>query len=174
MGAGTVKVTGLDAYVRPLKGKVFKDVNRELRVASKRIATEIRPTVEDATRASRAPQAAAMSRTVRVHSDRVPVVAIGKVNPRFAKPFRRSGQTAKQSKMRRGALAHGVVYGPKGGRRSTSAAENYYRISRDDSGGPVGRAVRGSGATLDAARAAYKREYLAILRRYGFDVRGIR
>lgn len=173
MAAG-IKVTGLDAYVRPLRGKVFKDVNRELRVAAKRIAGDIRPEVEQAVKESRAPQAPAMARTVRVHSDRVPVVVIGKVNPRFATTkFRRAGQSAQQSKMRRGALAHGVVYGPRGGRKDTRAAENYYRIGRDDSGGPVGRSVASRGPAMRKAQDAYLREYVAILRRYGFTVKGV-
>jgi hypothetical protein len=174
MAQAAIKVTGLQSYVKPLKGKVFKDVNRELRVVSKKIAADILPIVEQATRSSQAPQAAAMSRTVRVHSDRVPVVVIGKVNPRFARPFRRPGQSAAESKRRRGALAHGVVYGPRGGRRDTSAAENYYRIPRDDSGGPVGRSVTSSGAAMDQARESYLREYVRVLRHYGFDVRGVR
>lgn len=169
----SVDVIGLQAYVRPLRGKVFKDVNRELRVAAKRIASDIRPVIEDAVSQSSAPQAQAMSRTVRVHSDRVPVVVVGKVNPRFASGFRRRGESAAAAKLRRGALAHGVLYGPRGGKRSTSVNENYYRIGRNDSGGPVGKAVTGSGAALDEAREAYRREYLAILRRYGFVVRGL-
>ena len=168
-----VDVIGLQAYVRPLRGKVFKDVNRELRVAAKRIANEIRPAIEDATAASNAPQSSALAKTVRAHSDRVPVVVIGKVNPRFSSGFRRRGESAKSAKLRRGALAHGVVYGPKGGKRSTAVNENYYRIGRDDRGGAVGRAVSGSGAALDEARDAYRREYYAILRRYGFVVRGV-
>jgi hypothetical protein len=109
-----------------------------------------------------------------VHSDRVPVVVVGKVNPRSAKSqFRRAGQSAQQSKMRRGALAHGVVYGPRGGRRSTPVSENYYGIRRDDSGGPVGRSVASNGATMRRAQDAYLREYAAILRRYGFVVKGL-
>jgi hypothetical protein len=167
-----VKVIGLQAYLKPLKGKVFKDVNRELRVASKRIAQDILPTIVDATKQSPAPQSSAMAGTVRVHSDRVPVVVIGKVNPRFASGFRRPGQSAARSKLRRGALAHGVVFGPKGGKRSTPAAENYYKIRRDEGGRAVGRAMR-SGPAIKAAQVAYRREYYAILRRYGFVVRGV-
>ena len=169
----SVDVIGLQAYVRPLRGKVFRDVNRELRVAAKRIANDIRPVIEEATAASHAPQAAALARTVRVHSDRVPVVVIGKVNPRFSEPFRRKGESAKSVKLRRGALAHGVVFGPKGGKRATARNENYYKIGRDERGGPVGRSVTGSGAALDAAAEAYLREYYRVLRRYGFVVRGI-
>jgi predicted dehydrogenase len=167
-----VKVIGLQAYLKPLKGKVFKDVNRELRMASKRIALDILPTIVDATGQTGAPQSAAMARTVRVHSDRVPVVVIGKVNPRFASGFRRAGSSAAQSKMRRGALAHGVVYGPKGGKRSTPANENYYRKRRDETGGAVGRAMR-SGPAVKTAQESYRREYYAILRRYGFKVKGV-
>lgn len=174
MASAGIKVIGLDAYVRPLKGKVFKDVNRELRSAAKGIAAEIAPVIVEAVKQSGAPQSPAMARTVRVHSDRVPVVVIGKVNPQFASSkFRRAGQSAKVSKMRRGALAHGVVYGPRGGRKDTRVAENYYRIRRDDSGGPVGRSVASSGPAMRRAQDAYLREYAAILRRYGFVVKGV-
>jgi hypothetical protein len=164
-----IKVTGLKAYVVPLKGKVFKDVNRELRVVSKKIATEIRPDVVSAVRQSKAPQAWPMSATTRVKSDRVPVLSVGAVNPRFTTPWRRGGQSAAQSKKRRGALAHGVVYGTAGGRRKGGG--DYYKIPRDESGGPLGKSLSSSyGLAMRRARVAYKREYLKVLRRYGFDV----
>jgi len=162
-----MRVTGLKAYVVPLRGKVFKDVNRDLRVVSKKIATEIRPDVVAAVRSSRAPQAWPLSATTRVKSDRVPVLSVGAVNPRFTTPWRRSGQSAAQSKKRRGALAHGVVYGTKGGKRKGGG--DYYHIGRDESGGPLGKTLNG-GRAMRRARASYKREYLKVLRRYGFDV----
>ena len=70
----SVEVIGLKAYVAILKGKAFKDVNRELRTASKRIAGTVAPIIVDAVGQSGAPQSTALARTVRVHSDRVPVV----------------------------------------------------------------------------------------------------
>jgi hypothetical protein len=163
--ASSVKVIGLDAYLKPLKGKAFKDVNRELRQFSKLIAADIKPLVEDGVAASPAPQAAAMSKTVRVHSDRVPVLVVGKVNPRFRSGFRRGSDSRK----RRGALAAGVVKGGKGGRRSTARAENYYAPQqRDESWGALGRALRNNGPILREAEDAYLRFYMATLKRYGF------
>jgi len=170
--AGAVEVTGLTGLVRELKGPLFKDLNRELRQFSKLIAADLVPHVEAAVRRSDAPQADAMARTVRVHSDRVPVVVVGKVNPRFKSHKWRTGP---DSKKRRGALAHGVVYGPKGGRRDTRVDENYYRIPRDPSGGALGRSMA-SGAIWDEATAAYLKYFHAAARGHGFirDGRGIR
>ena len=157
--AGTgVDILGLEAYLKPLKGKAFKDVNRELRQFSKLIANDIRPLVEDGVRRSQAPQAAAMAKTVRVHSDRVPVLVVGMVNPRFASGFRRG--SAADSRRRRGLLAAGVVKGPKG-------PVNYYRIPRSESWGPLGRALRDNGRIMGEAEQAYLRFYMATLRRYG-------
>jgi hypothetical protein len=104
-----------------------------------------------------------MAQTVRPHSDRVPVVVVGKVNPRFNHKWRRSTDSAR----RRGSLAHGVVYGPLGGKRSTGAHENYYRIGRDSSGGPLGRATR-DGSVFDQACEAYLTQFLAIMKHHGF------
>jgi hypothetical protein len=164
-----VKVIGLQEYVRPLRGKVFKDVNRELRVVAKQIAAEMRPEIVSAVRQSNAPQAWPMAATTRVKSDRVPVLSVGAVNPKFARhTFRRPSGSAK---LRRGAMAHGVVYGTAGGRRRGGG--DYYRIPRDTTGGPVGQSVS-AGRAMRKARSAYLREYSKVLRRYGFDVRGIR
>ena len=167
-----VTTKNLDANLRILRGKAFKDVNRDLRVAARAIAETIRPEVVTAVRQSRAPQAWPLAGTVRTHSDRVPVVVVGKVNPKFQTPWRRSGQSAAQSKLRRGALAHGVVYGGKGGKRSTPAQENYYKIRRDESGGPVGRSLTSSGRAMSKARGAYHKEYIKVLRRHGFTIDG--
>jgi hypothetical protein len=159
-----VEVTGLTGLVRELKGPLFKDLNRELRQFSKLIAADLVPHVEAAVRQSGAPQADAMARTVRVHSDRVPVVVVGKVNPRFRGSRFRGGNTKK----RRGALAHGVVYGPKGGRKDTPADENYYAPQRrDDSGGALGRSVK-SGPIWDEATAAYLKYFQAAATHHGF------
>jgi hypothetical protein len=163
-----IKVIGLQAYLTPLKGKVFKDVNRELRQVSKKIATDLRPEIVSAVQQSDAPQAYPMAATVRVKSDRLPVLSVGAVNPRFARhTFRRSTGSAK---LRRGAMAHGVVYGTKGGHRKGGG--DFYRITRDNSGGPLGRSLKG-GRAMQQARKAYLREYYRVLRSYGFDVRGV-
>ena len=170
--AGTrVTVTGLNELVRELKGPAFKDVNRELRGHARTIARDLLPSAADATRRSAAPQAAALAGTWRVHSDRVPVIAMGKVNPRFRTGFGHRGESAGERRLRRGSLAHGVVYGPRGGRRSTGAAENYYRIGRDPSGGPLGRALAEHGPMWQQACDLYLRLYLATLRAHGFKTR---
>lgn len=166
MTAG-VEVRGLNELVRELRGPVFREVNAELRQHARTIATDLRPLVESAVRSSAAPQAEAMAATVRVHSDRVPVLVVGKVNPRFASGFRRRGQSAADARARRGSLARGVLHGPLGGHRGTPAAENYYRIGRDPVG-PLGRAL--AGPILDRACDLYLRAYAATLRAHGFEV----
>lgn len=159
-----IEITGLQPLVRQLKGRAFADVNKELRAVSKLIASELLPEVRAAVAASGAPQARAMAATVRVHSDRVPVVAVGKVNPKFGRSRFRGGDT----KRRRGALAHGVVYGPLGGKRSTAAHENYYAPqSRDPSGGALGASMR-TGPIYDQACEAYLKQWLATMKHHGF------
>lgn len=166
-----IEVDGLRELTRALKGPRFKDVNRQLRQSSRAIATDtLLPLVTRAVAASPAPQAHAMAATVRVHSDRVPVVVVGKVNPRFASGFRHRGESAGSARLRRGSLAAGVVYGPLGGKRATPVAENYYRMPRDASGGVLGRATSDGGGIAEAGTQRYLREYLRILRAAGFDV----
>ena len=169
---GTVDVRGLAPLVKELRGPLYRDVNKELRQYARLIAADMVPYVADAVARSAAPQAAALARTVRPHSDRVPVVVVGKVNPPLS-AFRRKGQTAHESKKRRGALAHGVVYGPAGGRRDTPAHENYYRIPRDATGGALGRAMN-HGAILDAAADAYLKVYASVMRHHGFIGHSVR
>ena len=161
-----VRVTGLQPLVRELKGPLFKDVNKELRVAAKTIAQEMVPHVAEAVRASAAPQALAMSKTVRAHSDRVPVVVVGKTNPWSGRKWRRRGTIPKTSKLRRGSLAHGVVYGPKGGRPDTRPDENYYRIARNSDGGAFRRVL--DSKVIDRASQAYLKAYADVMRRHGF------
>lgn len=170
MGTARVQTQGLNELVRALKGPAFRDVNRELRTFARQIATDLTPLVADAVRASGAPQAAAVATTVRPHSDRVPVIVVGKTNPRFATGFRHKGEDSGRIRLRRGALARGVVAGPAGGKRSTPAAENYYQISRDPSWGELGRRLRTGGILTEAAADLYLRGYLGILRAHGFDV----
>ena len=160
-----IEVTGLTGLVKQLKGPMFADVNRELRAVSRLIASDLIPEVQAAVRRSGAPQAAAMANTVRVHSDRVPVVAVGKVNPKFSTRFTRRGSN---SKLRRGSIAHGVVYGPLGGKRATPAHENYYAPQmRDSSGGALGASMR-TGPIYDQACEAYLKQWLAIMKHHGF------
>jgi len=159
----SVTVTGLTPLVRQLKGPQWRDVNKELRQFSRLIASDLLPEVERAVAASAAPQAEKMAATVRVHSDRVPVLAVGKVNPKLS-GFKRGGA----AKRNRGSLAHGVIYGPLGGKRSTSAAENYYRIGRDPSGGALGRGLAESGHIFDEACEAYLKYFQATLKAHGW------
>jgi hypothetical protein len=164
MASGRVEVTGLAPLVQELRGPLFRNVNRELRSVAKLIAQDLVPEVSAAVAASGAPQAHAMAATVRAHSDRVPVVVVGKVNPKFSSRFTRPGSN---SKLRRGSLAHGVVYGPLGGKRGTKAHENYYHKGRDSSGGALGRTVS-TGTVFDLACEAYLTQFLAIMRHHGF------
>lgn len=165
--AGTgVEVTGLTPLVKELRGPMFRDVNRELRQFARLIAQDMVPDIADAVGRSDAPQAAALAKTVRAHSDRVPVVVVGKTNPFGGRKWRRSTTTTATSKRRRGSMAHGVVYGPAGGRQDTTPRENYYRIRRDESGGPLGAALRGP--IVDKAADAYLKVYASVMRRHGF------
>lgn len=160
----SLEVRGLQPLIRELRGPMLRDVNKELRAYSMLIAKDLVPLVSAAVARSGAPQAAAVSRTVRAHSDRVPVVVIGKTNPKGMRQ-RPGGAPIKR---RRGAVAHGVVYGPKGGRADTPAPENYYRIARDSSGGPVGRALADGGPVFDEACELYLRMFAAVMRHHGF------
>lgn len=164
---GGVQVTGLRELVTALKGPAFKDVNRQLRGEAKTIAESMVGPVSEAVARSAAPQAHAMAATVRVHPDRVPVVVVGKVNPRFGSGFTRRGS---DSRKRRGALARGVVAGPLGGRRDTRAHENYYRIRRDESWGVLGQAI--AGPILAKVEVEYLKAYLKVLSDAGFTTRG--
>lgn len=170
MGPSRVQTQGLNELVRALKGPAFRDVNKELRQFSRMIATDLAPLVADAVRASGAPQAAAVATTVRPHSDRVPVVVVGKTNPRFGTGFRHKGEDSGRIKKRRGALARGVVAGGLGGKRTTPAHEDYYHIPRDPSWGELGRRLRSGGIITAEACDLYLRGYLGILRAHGFDV----
>lgn len=159
----SVDVTGLRPLVQELKGPLFRDLNKELRQEAKTIAETLVPVVAAAIRASAAPQAANVAATVRAHSDRVPVVVVGKTNPKGMRQ-RPGGAPIKR---RRGAVAHGVVYGPLGGRADTRAQENYYHIGRDGSGGALG-ATLATGPAFDLACAAYLEAFEAAARRHGF------
>lgn len=155
---GGVKAVGLADLVKDLRGPLFKDVNRELRSGARLIAADMVPMVAHAVARSPAPQAAAMSKTVRPHSDRVPVVVVGKTNPRFSTKFK-GGNTRR----RRGALALGVVSGPAG-------PVNYYAPQRrDPSWGALGDAI--AGPILREAEVAYLKLYIGVLKAHGFKAR---
>lgn len=171
-GGPRVEVQGLNELMAGLRGIATKDMNRELRSNARLIAKEtLLPAVVAAVSAGAAPQSAVMAQTARVVSDRVPVVALGRVNPKFASGWVRKGESASRRRQRRGSMSRGVVVGPLGGRRTTSTQENYYRIPRDDSGGPLGRALREGGGLLEEGRKAYLAAYVHVLSRYGFDAK---
>ena len=168
--------TGLVELVAALNGPAFRGINRELRSNALDIARELESDVSAAVRKSRAPQAEKMAPTVRAVRDRVPVVAIGRTVPKLSGFKRRrrardaSGDlVGSDTKRNRGAVAHGVVYGPLGGHRATARHENYYRITRDSSGGPVGRAMGPSGSVFQAACQQYLQAYRYVLARHGFS-----
>ena len=71
----------MNTLVKDLKGPLFRTINSQLRAESKTIAAGMMPAVAAAVRRSAAPQAPAMSHTLRPMSDRVPVVLVGRVNP---------------------------------------------------------------------------------------------
>jgi hypothetical protein len=180
-GAG-VDVLGLTAWVTALKGPEFRDVNRALREEAYAIALDLEPEVTKAVEQSRAHQAKAVALTVRAKRDRVPVVVVGKVNPKFRSKqgrqpaFTRRGKGADQHRKRRGAIAHGVVYGPKGGHLKADGSKgrargaNFYGIPRNESGGPVGRYLQ-DGPAFNAATTAYFEAYQRELRKAGIVMR---
>lgn len=170
MGRAAVEVTGLRELVAELRGPRWREVNRELRGHARVIASDLKPLIERAVASSAAPQAQQMAATVRVHSDRVPVLVVGKVNPRLA-GFRRRGESAKSTKLRRGSLARGVLYGPLGGRRDTPAAEDYYHVPRSQTAGPLGVALRDNGPIMARAADLYLRAFMGTLRAHGYQVR---
>lgn len=176
-GGAAVQVTGLKDLVREMRGRRFSDVNFALREMATGIARELEPQVSDALRRSPAPQAKAMANTVRAKRDRIPVIVVGRVNPKFTThKFGHKGESAAQRKLRRGSLAHGVVYGPLGGKRTTKADENYYAPQeRDPSGGVLGQEMSG-GALFEEACRVYLEAFEQIMTHYGFvkDSAGLR
>lgn len=169
-----IDVVGLVPLVRALKGPLFRDVNNSLRAEALLIAERMEPEARIAVSRSRAPQAAAMVNTVRAKRDRVPAIAVGAVNPKFRRrvgrkpPFTRSGTGALAHRLRRGAIAHGVVYGTKGGHMRGGG--DYYGIPRNDDGGPVGAYLKGSRFTQKLGDE-YMEAYMRVLREAGFTVK---
>lgn len=179
-GAG-VQVSGLQPLLKELRGPLFRKVNSELRDQARFIADEIVPEVQRAVALSSAPQAPAFVRTVKSKRDRIPVVVIGATNPQLRKFSRRGprkdGDPRLDSRWRRGAMAHGIIYGPKptGPRTApdhghTRRFSNPYRTPRDSSGGVVMRAIR-QGPAYQAAAGAYVKVYRRTLARHGFETR---
>jgi hypothetical protein len=64
-------------------------------------------------------------------------------------------------------MAHGVVYGSKGGH--AKGGGDFYKIPRDESGGALGRSMS-RGRAMRKAQSAYLREYSVVLRRAGFQL----
>src|SRR5574343_718517 len=172
MATPPVQTQGLTDLVAALKQVQSKEINRELRTYAKLIAQDIVPLVEGGVRSSGAPQAAAFAKTVRVHSDRVPVIVVGKVDPKFAgkRKFRHPGESTAWKKRRRGSMAAGVVNGGKGGRRSTPWAEDYYHIPRSETWGALGRALKDGGPIIDRAEELYLRFFVVATRRAGLNI----
>jgi hypothetical protein len=180
-GGMAVEVIGLQPLLKELRGPAFKMVNSELRDQARRIADGIVPEVRDAVGSSDMAQAAAMVRTVGSKRDRVPVVIIGATNPGLSKFSKRGrpGANAKprqDPRWRRGALAHGVVFGPKpSGPRTSPEPPNkpthpgHYRMGRREDGGRVLQRIR-EGSAYRAAVREYEAAYKHVLRRHGFNV----
>jgi len=173
-----IEVLGLKAWVTKLKGPEFRDVNNALRAEAVKIAESLVPEVQKALGTSKAPQAKAMQDTVKPKRDRVPVLAIGAINPKFSKvkrggrevsAFTRRGKGAEYHRRRRGAIAHGVIFGTKGGH--LKGGGDYYGIPRSESGGSFGRYIE-SGPAFDAACEAYFNAYKKVLRQNGLNLNG--
>jgi hypothetical protein len=175
-----VEVRGLLPLVKELQGPVFRQVNAQLRDEARWIADQIAPEVRRALLLSNAPQAPAFVQTVRSKRDRVPVVVIGASNPKLSRFSRRGprkdGKARIDSRWRRGAMAHGIIYGPKSGQRAAPPAAgkrrtaNVYRLGRNEDGGAVMRSIH-SGPAFRGAVAAYTTAYRRVLRQHGFRVK---
>jgi hypothetical protein len=127
-----IQLDGLDAALRVLNESMrtlkeidpgmARSMNSALRFEAKQVAQGFADaTLEPLIRAHGGPQGPAMSKTLRAKSDRIPIVAIGAVNPRGlsgwkgaakAKKARQRGRNIPPAKWK-GALAFGVEYGPR-------------------------------------------------------------
>lgn len=166
-----VEVVGLVELVKDLKGPLWRSTNNELRGEAMEIAKTVEPLIADVVRSSRAPQAAAFVPTVRAKRDRVPVVAIGAINPKLRK-FTRRGAGPEASRRRRGSMAHGILFGPAGGHRTAATPVNYYRIPRDE--GFLSRALAENGPVLEAATRAYLDAFQTVMERNGWPGKAMR
>lgn len=124
----------------PLKGEkgysqTGTRMERELRKRSREMSNEvILPAIREAASASGSLFNARIGDTARAVNDRLPIVKVGKVQPKL------SGwkyvKQAERSTMR-GTLAYGSEYGPKGGARKgkhKGLGVNYYGKPRNDRG----------------------------------------
>ena len=85
MAAPGLEVEGLVGLVKQLKGPAFRDVNQALRPMARSIADELRPHVELRWNVRGAAGWCDVAKTIRTKSDRVPVIVIGKTNPKFCR-----------------------------------------------------------------------------------------
>jgi hypothetical protein len=127
-----IKLDGLDAALRVLNEsmKALREVdpnlargmNSQMRFEAKQVAQGFADaTLEPLIRAHGGPQGPAMSKTLRAKSDRIPIVAIGAVNPRGLSGWKGAAKAKKARERRRnvppgkwkGSLAFGVEYGPR-------------------------------------------------------------
>ena len=162
----SLEVVGLTELVADLKGPMFRSINNQLRVEAELIARKLVPTVQAVVRNSAAPQAPAFVGTVRAKRDRVPLIAIGAINPKFQNSkFTRRG--AGDSKARRGSMAHGILFGPKGGKKSTPMSENYYRIPRNEDA--LADALSEYGVVTRHATNLYLEAFIRVLRTNGWE-----
>lgn len=157
---------------------MFQDINKALRPEAYAIAEKLVPMVKTIVRESGAPQSGAFVDTVKAKRDRLPLVAIGAVNPKFTNAAKRRGNTAKftrrgsgpeASRARRGAMAHGILFGPKGGHRPRehgATGQNFYGIPRRE--GYLARALDEFGVITRHASALYLESYLRVLRVHGW------
>lgn len=157
---------------------MFSDINKALRPEAYLIAQGLVPMVELIVRESGAAQSKAFESTVKAKRDRLPLVAIGAINPKFTNAAKRRGNTAKftrrgsgpeASRARRGSMAHGILFGPKGGHRPRehgATGQNFYGIPRRED--YLNSALDEFGVVTRHASALYLESYLRVLRTHGW------
>lgn len=163
--AFTIELQGLESVLADLQyfsRDVKRLVNGELRRESKMIATAALPVIRGLVARGRPPQSEKMADTVRARYDRVPMVAVGAVNPRLS-GFRSRRPTSARAK---GSLAWGVEKGPAGGPRTRP--RNVYGVPRSSRGYALGP---GSARIADAVVPAYARALEAAMDRAGLYTR---
>ena len=80
----TLRVDGVREVLRSL-GRLPKEVNRELRIESKRIATTVMVPAWQRAAAGAGPYAGLIADSIRARSDRQPAVIIGKRRPKLSR-----------------------------------------------------------------------------------------
>jgi len=140
--------------------------NSIVRGLSYTAAQRLVPLVQRGVASSPAPQAAALSRTVRAKRDRMIVIRVGATNPRLSGFRRGQGRgTTRSGGGYKGALAWGVEKGNYPGTRDE------YGIARRGSPGDLtsGHGVgRVSDQLLEQAGRAYADIIIEVVRRNGF------